>query len=104
MRATEPFWLDGGYDRDSVEACPQHPNHVWWQFRIGDVIEPGRCHDPDEQMVICRFCYVPRCGSTHDKNPCLLPRHHREPHRYPVGDPQLVGGYAAWETHQEQDG
>lgn len=77
--ATRPFWLDGGYDRDSVEACPYHPQHHWWTFRLGDVLE--RPSDPEELMVICRGCYVPRCGhAERDANPCMLPRHHPEPH------------------------
>jgi hypothetical protein len=83
--ATKPFWLDGGYDRESVEACPHHPDHRWWEFRLGDVIEPDRLSDPDERMVICSACYVPRCGHTTDPNPCVLPRHHRELHLFADG-------------------
>lgn len=79
--AKHPFWLDGGYDRESVEACPYHPAHRWWIFRIGDVLDcefNGR--DPDERMVICQGCYVPRCGHTTEDDPCILPRHHPELH------------------------
>lgn len=78
--ATRPFWLDGGYDRESVEACLYHPLHAWWEFRLGDVIEPDRVKDPDERMVICRSCYVPRCGYATESDPCLLPRHHGGSH------------------------
>lgn len=78
--ATHPFWLDGGYDRESVEACPYHPAHKWWTFRLGDVIEADHLSDPDERMVICRGCYVPRCGHTTEDDPCILPRHHPELH------------------------
>lgn len=83
--ASGSFWLDGGYDRDSVEACPAHPQHDWWEFRLGDVIEPARLLNPDERMVICRRCCVPRCGHTTDPDPCMLPRHHRELHAYRSG-------------------
>lgn len=72
--ARHPFWLDGGYDRDSVEACQYHPFHRWIVLRPGDVLANTR--DPDERMVICKGCYVPRCGHSDDPNPCLLPRHH----------------------------
>jgi hypothetical protein len=73
-----PFWLDGGYDRDIVEACPHHPFHHWVTLRLGDVLQHPR--DPDERMVICSGCYVPRCGHSTESNPCLLPRHHEEDH------------------------
>lgn len=49
-KAAHSFWLDGGYDRDSVEACPHHPVHSWVTLRLGDVLENPR--DPDEHMVI----------------------------------------------------
>jgi hypothetical protein len=92
MRAKNSFWLDGGYDRDLVEACRLHPLHDWWEFRLGDVVEHPS-GSPDERMVICRVCYVPRCGHTGDADPCYLPRHHREPHAYFVsGKHEPVGG------------
>lgn len=78
MKAKTAFWLDGGYDIDLVAACPHHPSHRWWTFRIGDVVE--NCHDPDEMMTICRACYVPRCGTTDDADRCTLPRHHSTAH------------------------
>lgn len=89
--ATQPFWLDGGYDRDAVEACPHHPEHRWWTFKLSEVLEPGCMSNPDELMVICQGCYVPRCGHTNDPNPCMLPRHHEEPHRYADGSQRMVG-------------
>lgn len=80
-KAKHSFWLDGGYDRAIVEACIYHPMHRWWVFRVGDVVE--NCWRPDERMVICAACYVPRCGHVEgNADPCLLPRHHTEPHRY----------------------
>lgn len=84
--ARHPFWLDGGYDSASVEGCRHHPNHDWWVFRIGDVLDcewSGR--DPDEMMVICRACYVPRCGHTNDPDPCMLHRHHEGLHAMASG-------------------
>lgn len=76
--APAPFWLDGGYDEASVQACPKHPLHDWWVFRLGDVLDCERTgRNPDERMVICRSCYVPRCGHTTEPDPCILPRHHR---------------------------
>jgi hypothetical protein len=99
--AKGPFWLDGGYDRESVEACPHHPDHDWWEFRLGDVIEPDRLRDPDNRMVICRGCYVPRCGHTNDPDPCMLPRHHREPHRLESGRAEPISG--SWQSHAEAE-
>lgn len=89
MKAERSFWLDGGYDRELVEACRYHPTHDWWIFRMGDVVE--NCTDPNERMVICRVCYVPRCGHTDDVDPCMLPRHHRESHRFKSGKLEPVG-------------
>lgn len=89
--ARRPFWLDGGYDRASVDACPRAPAHSWWEFRLGDVLAEGGMHDPDERFVICRACYVPRCGPTVDSDPCLLPRHHREAHLFAHHPRTLVG-------------
>jgi hypothetical protein len=77
-KAKTPFWLDGGYDFECVIACPYHPLHNWWTFRLGDVIEHPR--DPDEYMTICRTCYVPQCGTTKDSDRCVLWRHHADAH------------------------
>jgi hypothetical protein len=90
-RAPHSFWLDGGYDVDSVAACPYAPEHRWWEFRLGDVVK--YCYDPDERMVICKGCYVPRCGATEVADPCLLPRHHTTSHVYRSGRREQVGGY-----------
>ena len=78
--APRPFWLDGGYDFESVRACPYHPEHYWVTLRLGDVLVPERVRDPDEQLTICRACYVPRCGATGDLDRCTLWRHHRVKH------------------------
>ena len=37
-------------------------------------------HRPDEKMVICKACFVPRCGHTTEEDPCVMPRHHEGPH------------------------
>lgn len=82
-KTRQPFFLDGGYDRDEVEACIYHPIHSWIVLRMGDVYE--HWSDPDERHIVCRNCLVPRCGSTTDPNPCMLPRHHPELHLYEDG-------------------
>ncbi len=88
-RAKQPFWITEATD-PAVKACPYHPEHRWWEFRIGDVLEDGY-RNPDELMVICRGCYVTRCGHSTSPDPCMRPRHHREYHalrsgiKYPVG-------------------
>jgi len=89
-KAKMPFWLDGGYDRKVVEACPYHPEHRWWTFRLGDVLEsPG---NPDEMFTICRGCYVPRCGVVADgEDRCQYARHHDGYHRYKLSPPLKVG-------------
>lgn len=75
--APGPFWLDGGYDRATVDGCPHAPAHRWWEFHLGDVIQASALSDPDEMMCICKGCYVPRCGHVeNDPDPCVLPRHH----------------------------
>ena len=88
-KAQHPFWLDGGYDRGAVEACPYHPEHRWWEFSLGDVLEDPT--HPEERMVICKGCYVPRCSPTADPDPCMRPRHHREMHKTRSGKLSKVG-------------
>jgi hypothetical protein len=90
-KARHPFWLDGGYDRELVEACDYHPAHRWTLLRLGDVLEHP--HDPDERHVICAGCYVPRCGSSIDPDPCVLPRHHECLHLYADGS---LEGRESW--------
>jgi hypothetical protein len=86
-RARHPFWLDGGYDRESVEACRYHPWHRWRTLRLGDVLMPeAHGRDPDERLTICMACYVPRCGSTGDDDRCVLPRHHPEEEHLPESE------------------
>jgi hypothetical protein len=77
--AKDKLWLDGGYDRDQVEACEYHPEHRWTVVRVGDVEEHP--YDPDELMCICIGCFVPRCGHTTDPTPCMAPRQHHGTHR-----------------------
>jgi hypothetical protein len=91
--SSKPFWLDGGYDFESVEACVYHPNHTWITIRLGDVLEPHAYRDPDELMVICKACYVPRCGHSDEGDPCLMWRHHETNHRYASGRIEPVGGW-----------
>ena len=88
-RAKNSFWLDGGYDYESVQACPYHPTHDWWTFRMGDVVE--HCYDPDEEMTICRACYVPRCGTGADDDRCTLWRHHATAHVLESGERVAMG-------------
>jgi hypothetical protein len=91
--SSKPFWLDGGYDFESVKACVYHPNHSWITIRLGDVLEPHAYRDPDELMIICKGCYVPRCGHSGDIDPCLMWRHHETNHRYASGRIEPVGGW-----------
>jgi hypothetical protein len=89
------FWLDGGYDRDLVYACEYAPDHRWWTFRLGDVVE--NCHNPDESMTICRGCFVPRCIAGGHDNRCTMPRHHESEHVFESGAREPVGGTGkAW--------
>jgi hypothetical protein len=87
-----PIWIDGGYDRELVEACEHHPDHRWEVVRVGDAV--AHPHNPDGVMVFCRGCFVPRCGHTTEDDPCMLPRHHREDHVTASGRSWPVG-YAA---------
>jgi hypothetical protein len=90
VTSNERLWLDGGYDRAEVEACVYHPHHKWFVIRVNDV-HPGCSTDPEELMAICQNCFVPRCGYTTDLNPCMLPRHHQEPHLFADGKTLAVG-------------
>lgn len=83
------FWLDGGYDRDEVEECEYHPDHAWIAVRVGDIYPDHRW--PDDQMTICKGCFVPRCGES-EPDGCDLPRHHTEDHRTPKGEIWPIGG------------
>ncbi len=87
------FWLDGGYDFDSVKGCRHHPNHRWITVRLGDVIREGGCGNPDELMTFCVACYVPRCGTTTDADRCTLWRHHETDHVYESRKKEPVGGW-----------
>lgn len=89
-KAELPFWLDGGYDFEFVQACRYHPRHRWTTLRLGDVLE--RVREPDELLTICVACYVPRCGSVSDPNRCTLWRHHSTAHVYEDGTREPLGG------------
>ena len=90
---TAKFWLDGGYDRELVEACRLHPDHGWETLRLGDILRPDELppHSPDEPMTVCRVCGVPRCGES-DFADCNLPRHHPEDHLTKSGVTWPIGG------------
>lgn len=89
-KAEAPFFLDGGYDFDSVMGCRFHPNHEWITVRLGDVLEhPG---NPDELMTFCKACFVPRCTSGGDMDRCKMWRHHETDHVYESGERIPVGG------------
>jgi len=93
MKSDRPFWLDGGYDFDSVQACRYHPAHKWMTVRLGDVLEEfAHGRNPDERLTICAACYVPRCGSVDTPNRCALWRHHRTAHVYEDGTKEPLGG------------
>ncbi len=89
--AKHSFWLDGGYDFDSVMACPYHPDHKWLTVRLGDVLALGSHRDPDELMTFCQGCYAPRCGSTGDADRCTLWRHHQTAHVLESGRREDMG-------------
>ena len=94
MAVSAKFWLDGGYDRELVEACRLHPNHGWVTLRLGDVLGPDELppHSPDEPMTVCSVCGVPRCGES-ESDGCDLPRHHQpEDHQTPSGETWPIGG------------
>lgn len=94
VKADRPFWLDGGYDFDSVRGCRCHPDHEWGTFRLGDILTDGACGDPDELMTFCVVCFVPRCGTTDDGvDRCKLWRHHETAHVFPNGAMVEVGAY-----------
>ena len=92
-KATRPFWLDGGYDFENVQACQYHPDHKWITVRLGDVLEEhAHGRNPDEKMTICAGCYAPRCGYVDDTDRCTLWRHHLTAHVYESGRKEAVGG------------
>lgn len=100
MKAKRPFWLDGGYDYESVRGCRYHPHHRWRSYQLGELL-----HDDyftglddekrDEWMTICVACYVPRCGTTDDIDRCTLHRHHHGDHILESGRRVPVGGLDA---------
>jgi hypothetical protein len=96
-------WLDGGYDRDQVEACPHHPDHRWRIYRVGDLCPnsfgdgPREQERANERMVLCESCWVPRCGHSNEENPCVLPRHHEELHLHTDGSTESATSWPGTE-------
>lgn len=92
-KAKHGFWLDGGYDFESVQACPYHPNHAWVTLRLGDALENPR--DPNELLTICKGCFAPRCGYVGDEDRCTLWRHHQTAHVNESGAREPLGGISS---------
>jgi hypothetical protein len=80
-----PPWSGIEATDPGVEGC----DHRWITVRVGDV--QAHPFDPDERMVYCKRCHVPRCGHSYDPDPCLLARHHRTEHVYASGAVKPVG-------------
>lgn len=59
--------------------------HEWELVMLGP---PGH---RVEEVVRCSVCLCPRCGHTHDPNPCMERRHHRCEHHYANGGKEKVG-------------
>ena len=78
----EPPWPLFWEQRDN-DAC----GHQWER-----VFVTTRRHDP-EPVVRCRECYVPRCGHSDDRDPCMERRHHGGVHITLHGSYEPVGGY-----------
>ena len=81
---TPPWSGVDAYDYDTWNC-----EHKWVVVRVGDV--QAHPYDPDEPMVYCIRCCAPRCGLSFDPDPCLLPRHHLQPHEYQSGAWKPVG-------------
>jgi hypothetical protein len=74
---------------DAYDFDTWNCEHEWVTVRVGDV--QAHPSDPDEPMVYCTCCHAPRCGHSGDADPCLLPRHHLQPHEYQSGAWEPVG-------------
>lgn len=63
--------------------------HHWERCRL---IGGNQYRREDEDVVRCRTCHAPRCGSSRDDDPCMERRHHRYMHIHlsggfrPIGD------------------
>lgn len=84
-KAPYPFWTDGQAD---PSTCTMQP-HKFVEIRMGDALMFPR--NPDERLVICKRCFVPRCGHTNDVDPCTLARHHLTDHVLVSGASYAVG-------------
>lgn len=60
--------------------------HVWESVLL---VPPAHFHL--EEVVRCEDCHAPRCGDLHEEHPCLLVRHHRDPHMDDRGRLRPVG-------------
>lgn len=64
-------------------------DHDWRpEDRTPPGVAPG---NPWYVCSVCVWCRAIRCGSLAASDPCLRPRHHREPHRYRFGTTRAVG-------------
>ena len=76
---TDPF---GDWTRDP-RLNDGHP-HRWETVLLGP---PRRV----EEVVRCEICHAPRCGSSTDRDPCMLRRHHRREHVLLFGTSRRLG-------------
>ena len=60
-----------------------HP-HRWETVLLGP---PRRV----QEVVRCEICQAPRCGSSTDRDPCMLRRHHRREHVLLFGTGRRTG-------------
>jgi len=99
MRKTDrPPWHGMDAASDGVATC----DHRWVDHRLGDVL--ANTTNPNERMVFCARCYVPRCLVTGRRDNgggimapggeiirCQHPRHHNVDHLFVSAD-----GADAW--------
>lgn len=94
-----------GYRVGAVLAPGERPWDCQWEqdARIDDghahdwetVLLGASDHDRVEEVVRCASCHAPRCGSSHDDDPCMKRRHHSDCHRYLSGRSDHLGGMAS---------
>jgi len=61
-------WDIGWESRDGIDDC----DHAWQVALV--TTHDGR---GNEAVIRCARCYVPRCGHSTDRDPCMLRRHHK---------------------------